>query len=39
MMRLALEIVAETMFGSDVSDETHAIGAALDQALGLFRIW
>ncbi len=33
MMRLTLEIVAETMFGSDVSDETLAIGAALDQAL------
>jgi len=36
MMRLALEIAAETMFGSDVSGETHSIGAALDQALGAF---
>jgi cytochrome P450 len=36
MMRLALEIAAETMFGSDVSGETESIGAALDQALSSY---
>jgi cytochrome P450 len=36
MMRLALEIAADTMFGSDVSGETESIGATLDRALSSF---